>query len=197
LEYSTWQTPVAVFAPASGTDFDFDALLHRAINAEHDDDLEDYAIEPVVLSDDHLPPTSPNPPGSLPLTLPTSPRPPPPLPSSAATSGPSRHAPPKPGTNELAYRKARGKAREKVKAQQRKDAASYGNFAVKPRMVNKHIKKPGQPIRTSLNTGDMPHASTGYVGMQDSGGTGRVFELEQLIGKDSEHDFELRKWDGR
>jgi hypothetical protein len=84
-----------------------------------------------------------------------------------------------------------------VKAQQRKDAASYGDFAVKPRMVNKHIKKPGQRIRTSLDAGDMPHASTAYVGMKDSGGTGRVFELEELVGKDSEYGFELRKWDGR
>jgi hypothetical protein len=188
---------VAVFAPASGADFDFNALLHRAINAEHDDDLEDYAIEPVVL-DSLL--TSPNPPGSLPAPLPhflpTS-KPTPPPSTSAATPGPSRHAPPKPGTNELAYRKAKGKAREKVKAQQRKDAASYGDFAVKPRMVNKHIKKPGQRIRTSLDAGDMPHASTAYVGMKDSGGTGRVFELEELVGKDSEYGFELRKWDGR
>lgn len=83
-----------------------------------------------------------------------------------------------------------------MKAQQRRDAAVYGDFAVKPRMVNKHIMKPGQPIRTSLDAGNMPHASTGYVGLQDSEGTGRIFELEELVGRDSEYGFELRKWNG-
>jgi hypothetical protein len=39
---------VAVFAPAFGAGFDFDALLHQAIDAECDDDIEDYAIKPVV-----------------------------------------------------------------------------------------------------------------------------------------------------
>src|SRR6202050_1547664 len=98
-----WQMPVAVFAPASGADFDFNTLLHHVINAEHDDNLEDYAIEPIVL-DSLL--TLPNPPGSLPAPLPhflPPSKPTPPLSTSAATPGPSRHAPPKPGTNKLAY----------------------------------------------------------------------------------------------
>lgn len=190
---------MAVFAPAAGADFDFNALLHRAINEEHDNDLEDYAVEPVVLDDDHMALPLLTPPSSLPATLSHSlptPTAVPPISTSAATPGPSRHAPPKRGTNELAYRKAKGKAREKVKAQQRRDAAVYGDFAVKPRMVNKHIMKPGQPIRTSLDAGNMPHASTGYVGLQDSEGTGRIFELEELVGRDSEYGFELRKWNG-
>lgn len=180
---------MAAFAPAAGANFDFDALLHQAIDAGTDDDLGHYEIEPVI---DYPPPESPAPhsTASPPIS--------PPLASSSTTpSVPSRHAPPKPGTAESAYRKAKGKAREKVKAQQRKDAASYGDFAVKPRLVNKHIKKPGTAIRTSFNVADLPHASTAYLGMRDSGGSGRLFELGELVGEGSEFGFELRKWDGR
>lgn len=188
---------MAVFAPAANADFDFDALLQHAIDAEdsNDDDLEGYEIEPVVPMPDCLPlasltgPPSPTPPPILPHI-------PPPASTPAPTTARSRHAPPKPGTNESAYRKARGKAREKLKAKQRRDAAPYGDFAVKPRLVNKHIKKPGKSIRTGLNAMDMPHASTGYLGKRDFGGTKRVFQLDELVGKGSRYGFELRKWDG-
>jgi hypothetical protein len=180
---------VAAFAPAAGANFDFDALLHQASDAEADDDLGHYDIEPVI---DYLPSESPT--AQSTASLPISP----PLVSSSTTPFvPSRHAPPKPGTAESAYRKAKGKAREKVKAQQRKDAASYGDFAVKPRLVNKHIKKPGTAMHTSFNAADLPHASTAYLGMRDSGGSGRVFQLEEVVGEGSEFGFELRKWDGR
>jgi hypothetical protein len=119
------------------------------------------------------------------------------MPTLTTSFAPSRHAPPKPGTAESAYRKAKGKAREKVKAQQRKDAAPYGDFAVKPRLVNKHIKKPGTTIRTSINAGNLPHTSTAYLGMRDSSGSRKVFQLEELVGEGSKYRFELRKWDGR
>jgi hypothetical protein len=186
---------VAVFAAAADACFDFDALLHHAIDAEdsNGDDLEGYEIEPVVPGPD-LPLAS-----SAGLPAPTPPIPPhipPSISTPAPTSARSRHAPPKPGTNESAYRKARGKARERLKAKQRKDAAPYGDFVVKPRLVNKHIKKPEKSIRTGLNAMDMPHASTGYLGKRDSGGAKRVFQLEELVGKDSQYGFELRKWDG-
>jgi hypothetical protein len=83
-----------------------------------------------------------------------------------------------------------------LKVKQRKDTAPYGDFVVKPRLVNKHIKKPEKSIHTGLNAMDMPHASTGYLGKWDSGGTKRVFQLEELVGKDSQYGFELQKWDG-
>ena len=97
----------------------------------------------------------------------------------------------------MEYRKAKGKAREKLKAQQRKEAAPYGDFAVKPHLVNKHIKKAGRPIRTSLDASKMPHASTSYVGTRYSGGPKKVFALDELVGNDSIYRFELRKWDGQ
>ena len=186
---------MAVFAAAADACFDFDALLHHAIDAEdsNSDDLEGYEIEPVVPGP-NLPLAS-----SMGLPSPTPPIPPhipPSISTPAPTSTRSCHAPPKPGTNESAYRKARGKARERLKAKQRKDAAPYGDFVVKPRLVNKHIKKPEKSIRTGLNAMDMPHASTGYLGKRDSGGAKRVFQLEELVGKDSQYGFELRKWDG-
>jgi hypothetical protein len=194
-EFSPWQLPVAVFAPAASATFDFDKLLHRAINAEPDDDLEDYAIDPVIdfplCESPSLPPVA----SPIPLTPPSLPTPS--TSTSVNTIVPSRHAPPKPGTKEMAYRKAKGKAREKLKAQQRRDAASYGDFAVKPRLVNKHIRKPGPLIRTSIDAGNMPHASTAYLGMKDSGGACKVFQLDELVGGGSKYGFELRKWDGR
>jgi hypothetical protein len=97
---------------------------------------------------------------------------------------------------ELAYRKAKGKARERLKAQQRKATAPYSNFSVKPGLVNKHIKKAGRAISTSLDASDMPHASTSYVGTRYSGGPRRIFGLDELVGKDSRYGFEIRKWDG-
>ena len=61
---------MVVFAPA-GTNFDFDALLHQAIDAQHDgDDLEDYEIAPISLITDHPEATSPT---SLPKPLPAIP----------------------------------------------------------------------------------------------------------------------------
>jgi len=75
------------------------------------------------------------------------------------------------------------------------DAASYGDFVVKPHLVHKHIKKPEKLIRTGLNAMDMPHASTGYLGKRDSGGAKLIFQLEELVGKGSQYGFELRKWD--
>ena len=188
---------MAVFAPAAGANFDFDALLHQAINADGNDDLEHYTIESVV--ETGL--TSPELSGHTPAP-PASDHPTPPSPTSkqalstSSAPGMSRHAPPKPGTNELAYRKARGKAREKLKAQLQRDAAPYGRYAVKPRLVNKHIRKSGPPIRTAFDARNMPHASTAYVGKQDSSGMRRAFELVDLVGDDSEYGFELRRWDG-
>jgi hypothetical protein len=190
---------VAVFAPAANADFDFDSLLQHAIDAEdgNGDDLEGYEIEPVVPVPDCLPlASSTGPPTPVPPILPHIPPPTPSSSTPAPTPARSRHAPPKPGTNELAYRKAKGKAREKLKAKQRRDAAPYGDFVVKPRLVNKHIKKPDKSIRTRLNAMDMPHASTAYLGKRDSGGAKRTFRLEELVGEGSRYGFELRKWNG-
>jgi len=187
---------VAVFTHAAGADFDFDSLLHQALDAHHGgDDLEDYEIAPISLTNDHPEATSqpslPNPPPAIPTVLADPP------PMGLTIHATSHRAGPKSGTAELEYRKAKGKAREKLKAQQRKEAAPYGDFAVNPRLINKHIKKAGCPIRTSLDASNMPHASTSYVGMRYSGGPRKVFGLDELIGKDSIYGFELRKWDGQ
>jgi hypothetical protein len=195
MEFSPWAAPVAVFTPAASADFDFDSLLHQAIDAQLDDDLGDYEIDPVCLTSNL--PGAIGPPDPLPYTASTPHAPPLPQPEiRASMASTSRRAPPKPGTAELAYRKAKGKAREKVKAQQRKDAAQYGDFAVKPRLVNKHIKKSGRPIRTSLDASSMPHTSTSYLGVYYSPPLKKVFSLEELVGRDSPYGLELRKWDG-
>jgi hypothetical protein len=180
-----WFTPVAVFGPAASTDFD-DAI-RQSMEAPPGYDLEDYDIEPVLPGPILY---SPGPPS--PISLPT---------ASATTRKTlpttSQHAPSKRGTTEMAYRKAKGKAQEKLKAQQRKQAAPYGGFNVLPSQVAKHIKKSGEPIQTSLDANDMPHASTGYLGLRNSGGPKRVFGLDELVGDNSAYGFELRKWDGR
>lgn len=67
---------------------------------------------------------------------------------------------------------------------------------MKSHMVNKHVKESRDPIKSDLNTGNMPHASTGYLGACDSGGLKTVFQLDELVGDDSAYSFELRR-DGR
>lgn len=121
----------------------------------------------------------------------------PPAPSPSVTAVHSRHAPPKAGTAEQAYRKAKGKARRRLKDQKRRDTAPYGDIMVKPRLVEKHIKTPATPIRTRLDAHNLPHTSTSYLGMRDSSLAGKVFQLDELVGEDSMYGFELRKWDGR
>jgi len=63
------------------------------------------------------------------------------------------------------------------------EAKGYGDITVKPRLVEKHIKTPATPIRTRLDAHNMPHASTSYLGMRDSSGAGRVFQLDELVGR--------------
>jgi hypothetical protein len=167
---------IYLFTPAADAGFDFDALLQHVIDAKdsNGDDLDGYEIKPVVPGPDCLPPASsagppaPTPPIQLHI--------PPPISTPAPTPARSRHTPPKPGTNESAYQKARGKAHEKLKAKQCKETTPYGDFVVKPRIVNKHIKKPEKLICTGLNAMDMPHASTRYLGKRDSGGAKHVDE---------------------
>lgn len=181
---------MAVFGPAAGANFQFDAAVRESMSAQPDYDLEDYEIAPVSLvcsSDSET---------LLPGDAPPTPSPPVAATPFRAAPAASRHAPPKAGTSELAYRKAKGKAREKLKARRLREAAPYGHFAVKPRQVNKYVKEPGNPIQTHPDAQDMPHASTSYLGMRDSGGLKRVFGLNELVGGDSTYGFELRKWDG-
>jgi hypothetical protein len=83
-----------------------------------------------------------------------------------------------------------------LRAKQRRDAAPYGDFAIKPRLVNKHIKNHAKPVQTAINASNMPHASTAYMGKQDSDGAKHIFQLDELVGEGSEYKFELRKWDG-
>jgi hypothetical protein len=100
--------PVAVFRPAANANFNFDNAIHQSMEAPPNYDLEDYDIKPIL-------------PGPM-LYLPS-----PPSPVSLATASAttcktlpttSQHAPPKRGTTEMAYQKAKGKAWEKLKAQQ-------------------------------------------------------------------------------
>jgi hypothetical protein len=97
----------------------------------------------------------------------------------------------------LAYCKAKGKRHEKLKVQHQREEAPYGSFAVKPHQVNKYVKEAGNLIQTPLDAHNMPHTSTSYLGIQDSGGLKKVFGLDELVGDDLSYDFELRKWDGQ
>jgi len=113
---------VAVFAPAAESGFDFDEAIQRAMEIEHGDDCEGYAIEPVLPELDPLVSASPmSPPAALP-PMPACTAPPTPSPSVTVVR--SRHAPPKAGTAEQAYRKAKGKARQRLNDQKRRDTAT-------------------------------------------------------------------------
>ena len=60
---------MAVFVPAVGTNFNFDSLLHQAVDAQHNNDnLNDYEITPISVSNI---PNSMSPISPLGLPLPT------------------------------------------------------------------------------------------------------------------------------
>jgi len=161
------------------------------MSAQPDYDLEDYEIVPISLTH--------NPNSATPLLGNASPTTLTAISMATFRTTPtsSCHQPPESRTTELAYSKAKGKARERLKAQHQREEAPYGSFTIKLHQVNKYVKEAESPIQTPLDVHKLPHASTSYLGIWNSEGLKSVFELDELVGDDSIYSFELWKWDGQ
>jgi hypothetical protein len=83
-----------------------------------------------------------------------------------------------------------------IQHHQEKIVAPHGYYAVKPHLVNRHVR-PAAAIITALNAELLERTKTAWTGTKDRGGHRRVFGLDDLVGEDPQFRFELEKWDGR
>ena len=215
-----------VIIPLNLVDFDFDQLVMDAVAKEEeldDDDTEGYGIDPATSAESsarspQLPPWSPfssptplspisdelmEPPQSGPSDVHA------PIPSlppgtlSTLTIGENFCAPPPceapkytHGSVEDNRRKNRGKLKRAIKRLEEKRAVPYGDYAVKPSVLNRRVR-PATAIKTALNTGKLGATKNGWTGARDKGGYKRVFTLDEMVGENSIFKFRLERWNGR
>ena len=186
-------------------DFDFEHLVHEAIIRESeldDDDTEGCVFEAITMP-------------SLLYPLPLPPPLPVDAPASQPQSGPSHtlantalrpslspealtHEAPKYtyGSVENSLRKKRGHAKRAMQRMEQKRAAPFGEYAVKPSVLNRHVR-PAAAIQSELKTKKLKHTKNAWTGARDKGGYKRVFTLDEMVGEGSIFNFQLERWDGR
>jgi hypothetical protein len=202
-EFSPWAGGAArrIITPAADVDFDFEQLVANAVVQElelEDDDTEGdelvSALDAVSLST--LPPSryaSNFPPvdsttNACPLPL-TSSLDPMPGPSHGESNSVVR-------LTEDTRRKRRSHAKRAAERLEAKRAAPYGEYAIKPKVLNKYVR-PATSINTKLNAMKLKHTKHAYTGGKDDGGQKRLFELHELVGEKSQFKFKLERWDGQ
>lgn len=193
-----------VFVPLAA-DFDFAHLVREAITRENeldDDDTEGCALEaitmpsssrsqpvPPLLTVDALAPQ----PQLGPLCTAVN--------SPASQPSPSResltHEVPKytRGSVENSLRKKRGHMKRAVQRMAQKRAAPFGDYAVKPAVLNRHVR-PAAAIQSELKTRKLKHTKNAWTGARDKGGHRHVFTLGEMVGESSVFNFRLERWDG-
>jgi hypothetical protein len=205
-------------------DLDFEQLLYEAVAREAEnldgDDTEGYLFEPVASPFSSPTPLSPVPDGCNSVREP-SPEPfaldgnvplpqlsfypmhPPSLSSPPASSSaqtlqplPRKRRSYAKGSKEDIRRKERGNARRAAARLVAKQAAAYGDYAVKPRVINKHVR-PAMAIDVKFDTAKLRHTKSAYTGGQFKGNAKRVYHLDELVGDGSKFKFRLETWDGR
>lgn len=176
--------------------------IHRE-GALDDDFTEGYAVEPAFTPFSSPTPLSP----VSDAAAPSSPIPndltqlPTPLPAGEPSLQPLPPASPSqypkdPGRGiERARKKDRAKALRTLKRELSKRSNGFGDYAVKPRVLHRHVR-PAIALPTRLKSGNLRHTKNAYTGGRDKGGHGRVFTLEELVGPGSKFQFTLEKWDG-
>lgn len=92
-------------------------------------------------------------------------------------------------------KKARSKSQKAVARLMQKRAANFGDYAVKPKVLNHHVRG-ATAVDTKLNTKKLGHTKNGYTGARDKGGHRRVYGLAELVG-DQSLGFKLQPWDGK
>jgi hypothetical protein len=178
-------------------DFDFERLVADAVVRElelEDDDTEGddlvSALDAVSLST--LPSSryaSDFPPVGSTMTA----RPSPLDPTSGPSHGRSNSAV---RLMEVTRRKRRGHAKRAVERLEAKRAAPYGEYAIKPKVLEKYVR-PATSINTKLDAMKLKHTKHAYTGGKDNGGQKRLFELHELVGEKSQFKFKLERWDGQ
>lgn len=221
-EFSPWAAAARTIAPAD--DVDFEQLLHQAVvrEAEADnDDSEGYPFNPVVTPFSSPGPLSPVPDylsnwlaprpsnsdgttlASPPLLSLDSPLlPPPPLCLDAAPSSSSKQSQPsekpkyRPGSAEDIRRKKRANARQAVKRLEAKQAEPYGDYAVKPRIINKYVRS-STAVGVKFDATKLRHTKHAYTGSRPDTHSKRIYSLDELVGDNSRFKFRLERWDSR
>jgi hypothetical protein len=77
-----------------------------------------------------------------------------------------------------------------------KQAAPYGDYVVKPRLVNKHAR-PAAAVDVKFDAMKLRHTKSAYTGGRVKGSPRRVYSLDELVGDSSKFKFRLEIWDGR
>jgi hypothetical protein len=183
--------PFDPIAPSEGTHFDRD-------------DREGLPLDPMVptLSSPSplLPPPSKptNPTNSASLLPPSLSQDP--SPSLTSTPIPPTHAPKKPkstpGSADDIRRKKRANSKRAMRRLEEKRAASYGDYVVKPQVINKYIR-PAVAIDVKLDALKLRHTKSAYTGGWLKSAARRLYTLDELVGEGSKFKFKLEKWDGR
>jgi hypothetical protein len=77
-----------------------------------------------------------------------------------------------------------------------KRAAPYGDYAVKPRIINKYIR-PSVAVNVKFDALKLRHTKSAYTGGRFKAAARRVYRVDELIGEGSKFKFKLERWDGR
>jgi hypothetical protein len=176
---------VRTIVPVASDDFDFGHLMREAVLREielEDDNTEGCELDPVALPACSLCP-------SIALDSLTS-----------DAHQPQLFTPDVPkfprGSVEGALRKKRGHAKRAVQRMEQKRTTSYGDYSVKPVMLNRHVR-PATAFQSQLKTKKLKHTKDAWTGARDKGGYKWVFTLDEMVGENSIFDFQLERWDGR
>lgn len=111
----------------------------------------------------------------------------------ASTTGAPKH---RHGSIEDMRRKKRANGSRAVKRHLAKQAAPYGDYAVRPSTVNKHVRQAAS-IRTTFDAHKLKHTRRAYTGGRAAVGSRRSYALSDLVGEGSAMGFTLEQWDGR
>ena len=99
------------------------------------------------------------------------------------------------GSNEDSRRKGRANAKRAAVRLATKRAAPYGDYMVKPRIINKHVR-PATAVDVKFDAMKLRHTKAGYTGGHLKSGR-RIYRLDELVGDSSIFKFRLETWDGK
>ena len=186
-------------------DFDFGHLVREAIIRESeldDDDTEGCAFEAVSMPSSScllsLLPQAANTPASPPQSGPSHATAN--TPASQPSTSPESPAYEVPkythGSVENSLRKKRGHAKRAVQRLERKRAAPFGDYVVKPSVLNRRVR-PASAIQSELKIKKLKPTKNAWMGARDEGGHKFIFTLDKMVGEGSIFNFRLERWDGR
>lgn len=197
-----------IMTPEPACGFSFEQVLYEAVVREGEnldgDDTEGYPFEPITLPSSPMsPPTAPD---ALPNLLPL----PPSFSLEPAPSAPLLRRPPEPSSSTQPHktpkctrgsaddmrRKNRANTKRAMRRLEEKRATGYGDYVVKPRIINKYIR-PAAAVDVKFDAMKLRHTKSAYTGGRIKAPSRRVYNVNELVGEDSIFKFKLKKWDGQ